>query len=278
MKLIRLAGALSALALTVTLAAGGATTAQAAEGTSTPAYAALGDSYSAGLGAGGYDSASGDCKRSTRAYPALWAAAHAPARFSFAACSGARTGDVLDEQLSSLSTATGLVSISIGGNDAGFADTMSTCVFNGDGPCLDRINKARSFIQNELPAKLDNVYSAISSRAPRAQVVVLGYPRFYRTGGTCVGLSDTKRKAINAAADLINAVTAKRAADHGFRFGDVNTTFAGHELCSGSAWLNSVTLPVDESYHPTASGQSRGYLPVFSSAAVPGAHPAHRPH
>ncbi|MFI1971093.1 lipase [Streptomyces cinnamoneus] len=267
MKLSRFAGSVSALALTVALAFGGAGAAHAAEHASTPAYVALGDSYASGVGAGNYDSASGACKRSTKAYPALWAAAHAPSRFTFVACSGARTGDVLSGQLASLNSSTGLVSISVGGNDAGFADTMSSCVLGTDSSCLDRIARARAFIQDELPAKLDSVYTAISSRAPAARVVVLGYPRFYKTGGVCIGLSDTKRKAINAAADQIDTVIAKRAADHGFAYGDVNSTFAGHELCSGSAWLNSVAFPVDESYHPNAAGHSRGYLPVFTSAA-----------
>ncbi|GAA3070638.1 hypothetical protein GCM10020000_63970 [Streptomyces olivoverticillatus] len=173
---------------------------------------------------------------------------------------------MLSGQLTPLNASTGLVSISIGGNDAGFADTMSTCVFGSDSSCLDRIAKARAFISDALPAKLDSVYSAISAKAPSAHVVVLGYPRFYKLGGSCIGLSDTKRSAINAAADHIDSVIAKRAADHGFSYGDVTATFSGHELCSGSPWLNSVTLPVDESYHPTAAGQSGGYLPVFSSA------------
>ncbi|MFI9204574.1 SGNH/GDSL hydrolase family protein [Streptomyces sp. NPDC053048] len=267
MKLSRVAGAVSALALTVGLAFGGAGAAHSAERASTPAYVALGDSYSSGVGAGSYDSASGSCKRSTRAYPALWAAAHRPSSFAFVACSGARTGDVLGKQLGALTPATGLVSISVGGNDAGFADTMTSCVLGSDSSCLERIAKARAYIRDELPGRLDAVYSAVRSKAPQARVVVLGYPRFYRTGVACAGLSDTKRKAINAAADHIGTVTAKRAADHGFAYGDVNATFAGHELCSGSAWLNSVTLPVDESYHPNAAGQSGGYLPVFAAAS-----------
>ncbi|MGK5637521.1 SGNH/GDSL hydrolase family protein [Streptomyces sp. URMC 126] len=268
----RITGAASAVALALTLALGGPGAAQAAAEASpaasaAPSYVALGDSYSSGVGAGAYQSSSGDCKRSDRAYPALWAAANRPASFAFTACSGARTGDVLTKQLTPLTPTTGLVSISIGGNDAGFADAMSTCVLNSDSVCLNRIATASAFIRDQLPAKLDTVYSAISTRAPKARVVVLGYPRFYKLGGVCAGLSEAKRKAINNAADLLDSVTAKRAADHGFAFGDVNTTFAGHELCSGSPWLHSVTLPVDESYHPTAGGQSGGYLPVFSSAA-----------
>jgi hypothetical protein len=97
---------------------------------------------------------------------------------------------------------------------------------------------------------------------------VIGYPRFYEVPGNCLfGLSDTARRAINAAADDIDTVLSKRAADHGFTFGDVRAAFTGHELCSGSAWLHSVSLPIGESYHPTATGQSHGYLPKFTSVA-----------
>ncbi|MDX3096927.1 SGNH/GDSL hydrolase family protein [Streptomyces sp. ME19-03-3] len=263
MRLSRFVSAASTLLLTVALALLGAGAAQAAG----PVYAALGDSYSAGVGSGSYDSASGSCYRSSKAFPRLWANAHSPSGFSFTACSGATTSDVLNNQLAPLNSSTTLVSISIGGNDAGFSDVMTTCVLSSDSTCLSRINQARDFVDNQLPARLDSVYDAISSRAPSARVVVLGYPRFYKLGTTCIGLSETKRRAINDAADLLDTVTAKRAADHGFAFADVRGTFTGHELCSGSAWLHSLTLPVYESYHPTASGQSGGYLPAFTSAA-----------
>ena len=84
----------------------------------------------------------------------------------------------------------------------------------------------------------------------------------------CLGLSETKRNAINDAADYLDTAIAKRAADHGFAFGDVRPTFTGHEICSGSAWLHSLNLlNIGESYHPTAAGQSGGYLPVLNSAA-----------
>ncbi|MFJ8822211.1 SGNH/GDSL hydrolase family protein [Streptomyces sp. NPDC102467] len=247
----------------------GASAAQAADSAAATGYVALGDSYSSGVGSGSYDSGSGDCKRSTKAYPALWAAAHAPSSFNFTACSGAKTGDVLSGQLGPLGSGTGLVSISIGGNDAGFSDVMTTCVLNSESTCLNRINTARAYVTSTLPGNLDKVYSAITAKAPAAHVVVVGYPRFYKLGGSCLaGLSENERSAINSAADLLNSTTAKRAADHGFTFGDVTTRFSGHEICSGSAWLHSVNWTnIGESYHPTAAGQSGGYLPVFTSAA-----------
>jgi len=269
MKLSRIAAFSSSLLLGAVLALTGAGQAQASDSALALDYVALGDSYSSGVGAGSYDSASGSCKRSTKAYPKLWAAAHSPSSFAFTACSGARTGDVLAGQLGPLSSATDLVSITIGGNDAGFSDVMTTCVLQSESSCINRINQAKAYVDTTLPGKLDSVYSAISSKAPAARVVVLGYPRFYKLGGSCIaGLSENERTAINGAADYLNAATAKRAADHGYSFGDVTPAFSGHEICSGSAWLHSLNwLNIGESYHPTASGQSGGYLTVFSSRA-----------
>ena len=269
MRRFRITAYVTSILFAAGVALTGATAAQASEQAAATGYVALGDSYSSGVGAGSYDSSSGDCKRSTKAYPALWAASHSPSSFNFTACSGARTGDVISGQLGPLGPGTGLVSLSIGGNDAGFADVMTTCVLQSESTCVARVNEAKAYIQNTLPGKLDQVYSAISAKAPAAHVVVLGYPRFYKLSGSCVaGLSETERAAINSAADLLDSTTAKRVADHGFTFGSVIAAFTGHEICSGSAWLHSVNwLNIGESYHPTAAGQSGGYLPVLSSKA-----------
>lgn len=268
MRRSRIAARVGSLLLTVGLVLTGTAAAQAAQPAAAGGYVALGDSYSSGVGAGSYISSSGDCDRSTKAYPYLWNAAHAPSSFAFTACSGARTDDVLANQLGPLDSGTSLVSITIGGNDAGFSDVMTTCVLQSDSTCLSRIATAKAYVDSTLPGKLDNLYSVIRGKAPSAHVVVIGYPRFYLLGQTCLGLSETKRSAINGAADYIDAAIAKVAANHGFTFGDVRTTFGGHEICSGSSWLHSVNwLDIGESYHPTAAGHSSGYLPVLNSAA-----------
>ncbi|MFJ9897212.1 SGNH/GDSL hydrolase family protein [Streptomyces sp. NPDC091280] len=267
MRRSRFTAYVTSLLLAAGLALTGAMTAQASQLAANGGYVALGDSYSAGVGAGSYIGSSGSCDRSTKAYPYLWAAAHSPSTFSFTACSGARTSDVLANQLTPLGSATTLVSISVGGNDAGFADVMTTCVLQSDSSCLTRIATAKAYVDSTLPAQLDKVYSAISAKAPAAHVVMFGYPRFYQLGTTCLGLSTTKRTAINGAADYLDSAIAKRAADHGFTFGDVRTAFSSHEICSGSSWLHSLNLlNIGESYHPTAAGQSGGYLPVLTGA------------
>ena len=121
----------SAAVVVSTASAGLVTAAAAASAAGAVApvnYVALGDSYSSGVGAGDYISSSRSCQRSTEAYPQHWADANSPASFVSVACPGATTADVLASQVSALSASTTLVSITIGGNDAGFSSVMETCV------------------------------------------------------------------------------------------------------------------------------------------------------
>jgi lysophospholipase L1-like esterase len=243
--------------------------------TATPAaaaganYVALGDSYASGVGSGSYISTSGSCLRSTLAYSQLWANTHAPASYRSVACSGAKTTDVTANQVSALSSATSLVSVTIGGNDVGFATVMEDCVIFGTTTCVNEVNAAENVARNQLPGWLDTVYNAIRSHAPNARVVVVDYPRFYHDLWYCIGLSSTSRNKINEGADVLDGVIQTAAGRHGFPFADVRSRFAnGHEICDSASWLHSVDWSnIVQSYHPTASGQSGGYLPAFAALA-----------
>lgn len=262
MRLARMAAAAAAGALLVTTLV----TVPAAAATTTN-YAALGDSYSAGVGTDDYYQSSGNCDRSPRGYPALFEAAHTVSSFDFAACSGARTTDVLNGQLGGLSASTTLVTLTVGGNDAGFSSVMETCVLGGDGKCQTAVANAENYIQTTLPGLLNNLYTAIRQKAPNAIVVVLGYPRLYQLGGSCVvGLSDTSRGYIDNGADVLDNTIAAAAQQHGFTFVDVRGAFSSHEICSNDWWLNSVTLPISDSYHPNRAGYANGYLPALDTA------------
>src|SRR4051794_36288843 len=85
-------------------------------------YVALGDSYSSGTGTRTYFDTG--CERSVYAYPYLIKGSLGSS-FSFQACGGAKTHDVLDNQLGTLTSATQYVTISIGGNDAGFSSVIT---------------------------------------------------------------------------------------------------------------------------------------------------------
>lgn len=229
-------------------------------------YVALGDSYSSGVGAG---DASGSCGQSPNSYPALWARASSPASFTFAACSGAKTSDVIDSQLSSLSPSTTLVSITIGGNDAGFASIMETCVLKSTAACRSAVSAGEKYANSTLPGELKTTLADVRSHAPNAKIVVVGYPDFYDLSAwLCLGLSSADHQALDAGINDLDSVLQTAATDSGDAFADVRSQFSAHELCSGSSWLNAVTLPIGNSYHPTAAGQKNGYLPVFAAAAV----------
>ena len=150
---------ITAAIVAVALAATGAAPASAEQ------LVALGDSYSSGTGTRTYFHSG--CQRSVYAYPYLVDTQRPNTELVFAACSGARTTDVLNNQVSSVTSATRWVTITIGGNDAGFSSVITTCaqpswLSNCDGA----INNAQNYIRNTLPGRLDQVYNAIKSRAP----------------------------------------------------------------------------------------------------------------
>ena len=230
-------------------------------------YVALGDSYSSGVGTGSYD-LSVACGRSSRAYPALWAAQQGTASFTFAACSGATTSSLRSSQLGGLSAATDLVTVTIGGNDADFVGSILACRLGSDSDCFGKRDTASAFITGTLPGRLDATYADIRSRAPNARLVVLGYPRLYKTGFCLFAISDERRRRINAVADTLATVTAQRAAAAGATFLDARTTYGGHEICSSSPYLNGPTWPITDSYHPNRSGYASGYLPLLLGVAA----------
>ena len=233
-----------------------------------PVYVALGDSYSSGTGTRSYINDGTSCQRSTQAYPSLIAAARGYA-LNFRACSGARIPDVTATQLSALSTATTYVTISVGGNDAGFADVLTECALPGWlSNCGRAINGAQSYINNTLPGQLSTLYAAIRSRAPSAQVVVVGYPRIFM-GEDCnafTWFSPSEQSRLNQTADLMNSRTAAVAAANGFTFANPTNAFIGHAVCDDPEYLNGLSYPISESYHPNTLGHSRGYTPVVSPA------------
>ena len=233
-------------------------------------YVARGDSYAAGIGAADDTAAQGGCARSVDAYPEQWAAHHAHASFVSAACDGATTAGVLSGQVQALSARTTLVSLTVGGNDAGFSHVMEACVLQfWDRACQNAISAADAFIARTLPGRLDATLQAIRARAPAAKVVVVGYPDLYDLSQSpgCLGLSTAKRTALAQGADALDRALSAAAARNGAVFADVRGDFAGHEICDSSRWLYPVTFPLGDSYHPTTAGQELGYLAAFAAAA-----------
>ncbi len=240
-----------------------AVTGAAAAGSS---YVALGDSYSSGTGTRSYLADGTTCQRSVYAYPALVAAARGYT-LSFRACSGARIPDVTDSQLSALSGSTGYVTISVGGNDAGFAGVITECAKPWwAGNCNRAVDAAQRYVTGTLPAALSTLYASIRAKAPNAKVVVVGYPRIFM-GEDCnaaTWFSSAEMSRLNQTADLINSTTAQAAAAQDFSFANPTSRFVGHAVCADAEWINGLSYPITESYHPDRAGHSSGYTPVVS--------------
>nr|WP_244180991.1 SGNH/GDSL hydrolase family protein [Amycolatopsis pretoriensis] len=229
-------------------------------------YVALGDSYSAGVGT---QLSNGDvCQRSPASFPALWASGHAGTEFTSVACTGATATDVISKQIGALVPAPTLVSVTAGGDDAGFSDVMTTCVLQGTEGCQAAVEKAEIFISQSLPARLADLYSAIRAAAPAAKVVVLGYPRLFELAESCASApSRDSRVALNRGADALDEATAEAAGRAGFTFVDVRERFAGHGICATDApWIQGIANPLSNSFHPLAAGYAQGYLPALDGA------------
>ena len=231
-----------------------------------PTYVALGDSYASGVGTRSYISDGTSCKRSTYAYPKLIAAARGYT-LTFKACSGATVASVTSGQLSPLTASTSYVTISVGGNDAGFADVITECALPGwASNCNGAVDGAQAYINNTLPGRLSTLYASIRAKAPNATVVVVGYPRIFNGEDCNAGtfFSPAEETRLNATADLLNSKTAAQASAKGFTFANPTSRFVGHAVCDSPEWLNGLSNPIAESYHPNRTGHSGGYTPLVS--------------
>jgi hypothetical protein len=264
----RLATPLAVLLAAPLLAGAGSTPASAGSGAQEEAqavqYVALGDSYSSGTGTRDYLDDGTDCQRSARAYPSLLAAARGWS-LNLRACSGATIGDVTATQLSALGAGTGRVTVSVGGNDAGFADVLTECALPAwASDCDAAVDEAQAYVAGTLPGALSTLYGRIRTAAPDARVTVVGYPRVFMGEDCNAGtfFSPAEQTRLNQTADQLNARLSAAAGARGFAFADPTSAFTGHAVCDDVEWLNGLSNPVAESYHPNVAGHRDGYTPV----------------
>ncbi len=230
-------------------------------------YVAMGDSYSSGVGTREYYESTGSCKRGPHAYPKLVnfrldRMMGRNQRHEFVACAGARTYNVFDGQLAPLNARTRWVTISIGGNDARFGSVVYECAKpEWASDCEGEVERARRFIRDSLPSRLRSVYRAINRRTPgSATRIAVGYPRLFNgedcNGGTWFDSDDMVM--INRTADILARVQRRVARRAGFKFLDPRRAFTGHAVCDDVEWINGLSNPKGESYHPNVDG-NRAY-------------------
>ncbi|MFC4334565.1 SGNH/GDSL hydrolase family protein [Salininema proteolyticum] len=230
-------------------------------------YVALGDSYASGVGAGDYIPDGTLCLRSNNAYSAIWAD-DTGADLDFQACGGAQIPDVYSSQIDALDEETDLVTISIGGNDVGFAGIMIGCTVLPDFACIDKVDKAEADGRDRVAGELEQLYADLDAAAPNATVVVMGYPKLF-SEVTCsynAGISVAEQRRINDGVLVMDSIIREAAEAQGFRYADPVPTFEGHGSCAHPMYVHGLRGFAPESYHPTSLGQSDGFLPAFETA------------
>jgi lysophospholipase L1-like esterase len=265
--------------LTVTLAA---LAIPAAATASTGPYVSLGDSYtSAPLVPLPTGNPIG-CGRSTNNYPSDVARVIGPTPFTDVSCGSATTDDMTQSQsvplgginppqFDALGAADALVTVGIGGNDAGLIGVAEECAqldaFSPTGTnCKDHYNASGSdpnvaAIQATGP-KVAAVLQGIHQRAPSARVLIVGYPDGLPVdGSSCwplVPLSPGDIAYFNSLEEMLNSVISQQAAANGATYVDTFTSSIGHDACKlpGVAWVNGI-VPNSVAYplHPNQAGE-----------------------
>lgn len=213
-------------------------------------YAALGDSFAAGQGAGSYLDTT--CYVSSKGYPALIDADRKITLTARPACSGASTAEVVSSQVGQIATTTTRVTLTAGGNDIGFGDIVQDCfVFVSTAECTAAIDAGNALVASgEITARITATVAAIRARAPQATVIVTGYPRLFEPTVTRPFAQD-----VNIGTTGLNAAIRAGAVAAGARFVDVETAFAGHGIGSATPWINDWSwLNFSAGFHPNASG------------------------
>lgn len=292
-----LASLLAACAVGATLAvtAAGPAQAQGRPPSAGATVVSLGDSYASGEGAPAPgatpwttnsfgDSGADGCHRSVLSGHALFGAlavrkSRGGTGYLSAACSGATTATLVQgfkgerSQLAAIGPRTRTVTLSIGGNDVGFAAVATACntvaPVPGAPSCATALAGSAAALQalTTAPAggvtPLEQLYRAVRAKAPNARLLVTGYPLLFPTTATtsprCDVIRPEARQAVNAATLRLNAAAAAGAERAGAVYVDLVSPFAGHSSCEAdpaASWINTI-VPQDvvSSLHPNATGQ-----------------------
>jgi len=198
----------------------------------------------------------------------------------------------------------GMVTITIGGNDAHFAEVMRHCYLQSDCQSAEYSEGLTweawlsATIAQDVRASVTDTLRDICGRFPGATLYLLGYPRLFPRNGPAASCSNdyfngddilfawtpNEQEWLNAVADQLNAVLASVAAEVGAYFVDVVDAgfFEGHEICGADApFMTAPTSVLDfaphrrvqELFHPNAAGQVLGIrrsLMAFMQEHPPG--------
>lgn len=171
-----------------------------------------------------------------------------------------------------------LVTLSIGGNDAGFSSVVHDCAYGANGctsgSSLTSYEAGIAARINALSSRLTVVYDAVRANSGQAKVQVVGYPHIFPTAGATncasvplvalqTNLDGPKMAMLNRLTDDLDSVIAAAVtADNEklgatIEFNDTRSTFGGHDACAGgAAWIVQINPTLTTTYPFVTSDSS----------------------
>lgn len=238
-------------------------------------YVAMGSSFAAGPGvASSADVPSNRCARSTDNYPHLLAH-RLRLQLTDVSCSGATTDNVLGPwnelppQLDALTSDTGLVTITIGGNDVGYIGTLGSASCRSfavpppgapGGKCPEPTRTSEAD-WNRLEGSLRKIIAEVRRRAPKARLVFVDYLSVLPAVGRCAATPMTAEQADagRAIAKRLARITLRAAAQGDTEILRASDLSRERDACSVQPWVNGFPLPGGAffvPYHPNAQGMA----------------------
>jgi lysophospholipase L1-like esterase len=229
------------------------------------------------------------CGRSTHNYPHELAG-RLGASLRDVTCSGARSKHMTEPQslslldipmgsappqFDALRADTDLVTLTIGGNDAGLVGIAEGCrtLDPNATPCKDQYYEGGvDQIGERLAAfapKLGVVLDTIHQRSPQARVIVTGYGLYIKPGG-CFPLQPVlpvDADFLQGSVNRMNAVIARQSALHGAEYIDLATPSKGHDACQlpSKKWVEGyVPTSAAAPLHPNRNGEEN-YAAVIAA-------------
>ncbi|OKJ31742.1 SGNH/GDSL hydrolase family protein [Streptomyces sp. CB01580] len=271
---------LGAVALAGLAVGTGAAPASAAAADGPMSYVALGDSMASGPLIPDITGPVA-CGRSTHNYPHELAA-RLGASLRDVTCSGAASKHMTEKQplslldipmgsappqFDALRPDTDLVTLTIGGNDAGLVGIAQKCTTLDPNatPCKEKyteggVDQVAQRIAEFAP-KLGVVLDTIHQRSPHARVVVTGYGLYIKPGG-CWPLQPVlpvDADFLQGSVDRMNTAIAEQSAAHGAEYIDLATPSVGHDACQtpSDKWVEGyVPTAAAAPLHPNRNGEA----------------------
>lgn len=254
-------------------------------------YVALGDWWAAGPGPDGATAEDRSCRRAPWSYPEV-VAAELDLDLLHRACAGASPeaaglggraadGRQVLPQVASLSDRTDLVTLSIGAEATGLlARTTSVCLRLAaraptGSPCRDAFGTSGletvSAAADAMAQQVEALLAEIVRRAPRADVLVVGYVNFFATDSGCFARSDVAEgdlTYLREATGLVVEAVRTAAAAGGATYVDPTGLFAGHLVCSREPYVVRDPQPGGPGFALTRAGHEALASAVVRAAAA----------